>query len=151
MFEAREILYFTPFYFDSGTIPKNKYFLVLGVFENEIIVASLPTSKDHVPNFIDKKHGCLNDDKNDFNCYYFECKRIISECNTFAFPVDTFVYGEQLKTIELSAIIKQYPTENINFLRKGKLSELEYANLIRCILNSKKVKRKIKSMLLLKR
>jgi len=147
MFEKREILYFTPFYFDDKSTSKNKYFLVLGIYNRELIVASMPTSKDHIPSFINKKHGCLNDDANYFNCYYFEGGRIISECQTFAFPMDTFVYGEQLKTIELSVLTHRYPTENRDFFRKGKLSEIEYNNLIACILNSKKVNHKIKRFL----
>ncbi|MDR1543012.1 MAG: hypothetical protein LBS50_01100 [Prevotellaceae bacterium] len=90
MLNAGNILYCTPFYFQDGSC-KNKYFIVLAKNYDDIVVANLPTSKDHVPNFITKRHGCLNNDDACFNCYYFEKNKIISE-NNFAFPRDTYLF-----------------------------------------------------------
>jgi len=61
MFAPGTLIYFTPFYFENGNF-KNKYFLVLANTGNDIIVASLPTSKDHIPDSIIKKHGCISNE-----------------------------------------------------------------------------------------
>lgn len=49
MFEEGNILYFNPFYFENGNQPKPKYFLVLKLTEDKAVLASLPTSHDHIP------------------------------------------------------------------------------------------------------
>lgn len=49
MFKEGNLLKFKPFIFKNGACPKDKYFLVLKEMENTMILASLPTSKDHVP------------------------------------------------------------------------------------------------------
>lgn len=72
MFEEGNILYFNPFYFENGNKPKPKYFLILKSMEDNLIIASLPTSHDHVPNSMEKKHGCIDDYTINFNCYYFQ-------------------------------------------------------------------------------
>ncbi|MDR1199083.1 MAG: hypothetical protein LBK94_08770 [Prevotellaceae bacterium] len=147
MYSPGNILYFTPFYFSNGNTAKNKYFIVLSVIEDEIIVASLPTSKDHVPNFLTKKHGCINDEQSGFNCYYFEKHRIISECNTFSFPFDTYVYGEQAGIMSKTALDIIYSVEENDYIKLGKLSNTEFTALKNCLVNSSAVKRKIKKYL----
>ena len=59
MLEARNIIYFTPFYFPNGNPAKNKYFVVLKRIEDKTIIVSLPTSKDHIPANIEQKDGCI--------------------------------------------------------------------------------------------
>mgnify|MGYP000762984021 CR=1 FL=1 len=49
MFKEGNLLKFSPFIFKNGACPKNKFFVVLKEAENAMILASLPTSKDHVP------------------------------------------------------------------------------------------------------
>ena len=60
MFEEGNLLLFHPFVFKNGTTPKDKFFLVLGNIDGELLLASLPTSKDHVPYGVDVKQGCLD-------------------------------------------------------------------------------------------
>lgn len=91
MFEEGNILYFKPFYFENGDTPKPKYFLVLRNMEEELVLASLPTSHDHIPSNMQKRHGCIDDSTINFNCYYFkEGKNIaFNEVNIcdFCFPI----------------------------------------------------------------
>jgi|AGTN01.1.fsa_nt_gi hypothetical protein len=39
---------FTPFYFENGNSPQNKNVIVLSSVEDDLLVASLPTSKDYL-------------------------------------------------------------------------------------------------------
>ena len=49
MFEEGNLLLFRPFIFKNGVTPKDKFFLVLGKdIQGGLLLASLPTSKDHV-------------------------------------------------------------------------------------------------------
>ena len=48
MFSPGNLLYFNPFIFPDGGVPKPKYFLVLAEAGDDVLLASLPTSKDHV-------------------------------------------------------------------------------------------------------
>ncbi|MCQ2960547.1 MAG: hypothetical protein MJ198_10245 [Bacteroidales bacterium] len=87
-FEKGTIVYFSPFIFDNGDKPKNKYFLVLHYSEHNVILASLPTSQDHVPESIQKYHGCINRADINLNCYLFEKGHVVCS-NGFSFPVET--------------------------------------------------------------
>lgn len=49
MFDEGNLLYFSPFIFKNGAPPQPKFFLVLKTMEKGLLLASLPTSKDHVP------------------------------------------------------------------------------------------------------
>lgn len=60
MFEKGNLLLFRPFVFKNGAMPKDKFFLVLENVDGNLLLASLPTSKDHVPSDMEVKHGCLD-------------------------------------------------------------------------------------------
>ena len=65
MFEEGNLLLFRPFIFKNGATPKDKFFLVLGKdIQGGLLLASLPTSKDHVPSDVEVKHGCLDMPRN---------------------------------------------------------------------------------------
>ena len=53
MFEDGKLLLFHPFLFKNGATPKDKFFVVLKELEGNILLASLPTSKDHVHGNLD--------------------------------------------------------------------------------------------------
>lgn len=54
MFEEGSLLLFRPFIFKNGVTPKDKFFLVLGKdIQGGLLLASLPTSKDHVPSDVE--------------------------------------------------------------------------------------------------
>ena len=45
MYEAGDLLKFSPFKFKNGNQPKPKYFIVLGHIDKKVMMATLPTSK----------------------------------------------------------------------------------------------------------
>ena len=69
MFEEGNLLFFRPFLFKNGADSQDKFFLVLKKLEGDILLASLPTSKDHVPSDLEVKHGCLNIPERMFNVF----------------------------------------------------------------------------------
>ena len=146
MYISGTVVYFTPYYFPDGQF-KNKYFLVLANTGDNIIVASLPTSKDHIPRSIKKAHGCISDDSKKFNCYLFEKNRIISECGTFGFPRDTYIYGEQIDFFDLNLLQSRYKDNGRDYIVKCKLSHTEFKSVKDCLKNSGIVARKLKKYL----
>lgn len=59
MFEPENLLYFNPFIFPDGGDPKPKFFVVLGEIGDTMLLASLPTSKDHIPSDVTLTSGCI--------------------------------------------------------------------------------------------
>ena len=49
MYHTGELIKFSPFVFKNGNQPKPKYCIVLGQINDKVMMANLPTSKDHVP------------------------------------------------------------------------------------------------------
>jgi len=147
MYAAGNILYFTPFYFpDGGSASKNKYFIILKIDSDTGIIASLPTTKDHIPDFIERKHGCINVENINFNCYCFQKDKEITD-EGFSFPQLTFVYGEQIAVYDLEIFTDVYTIEKVDYEINGKLTNIEFKALIKCIRNSRTVKRKIRRKL----
>jgi hypothetical protein len=146
MYTPGTVIYFTPFYFSDGT-SKNKYFLVLAAGENDLLVASLPTSKDHIPLSIEKRHGCINEEKIKVNCYFYKAGTVISECGTFSFPRDTYVYGEQLAAFNKAIMQTCYKEEGTDYVVSCKLSDIEFRSIKECLKQAGNVKKKFKKYL----
>jgi len=153
LFEEGTILYFTPFLFSDGALPKPKYFLVLkrlcasdSEVKDGVLLASLPTSKDFVPSAIEKVHGCIDKPEINFNCYYFEGGRSVC-VNLFAFPVDTYVYGYRLQQFSVETFKKQEADGKTVIEEKGKLTDAEYEAVVKCLKGSSSVKRAYRRML----
>ncbi len=151
MFEEGNILYFEPFYFDNGNTPKSKYFLVLRNAEDNLVLASLPTSHDHIPSGMKKKHGCIDDNTINFNCYYFKEGQNIAhndkqDCE-FCFPKDTYVYGYRIAFFDKEKFNEQVSSSKTILTYKGKLYRYEMENLYACLRNSSSVKRKYRKLL----
>jgi hypothetical protein len=146
MYIPGTIIYFTPFYFSDGT-SRNKYFVVLAVVGSSLLIASLPTSKDHIPRSIQKKHGCIDDDKTMINCYFFEAGVIISECGTFSFPRNTYIYGEQISFIDKNMMMSCYGKEGTDYIVSCKLSDVEFQSIKQCLKKSGVVKKKFREYL----
>lgn len=145
-FQEGAILYFEPFIFPNGGKPKSKYFLVLKLINDFLLLASLPTSKDHIPEFIEKRHGWIERSDISFNCYYFD--QSISICdNGFSFPVETYVYGFRLQTFNLNDLLLLDVTEKTAIEECGILTDSEHQALIRCLSNSPEVKRGYRKLL----
>jgi len=146
MFTPGTLIYFTPFYFSDGSF-KNKYFLVLSSNDNDIIIASLPTSRNHIPDSMIKKHGCITNDEMKISCYFFQKNKIISECGTFGFPENTYIYGEQLRFFSLKLLQVSYKNTGKDYTVKCKLSSAEFESVRECLKKSGVVARKFKKHL----
>jgi hypothetical protein len=121
MYTSGNIIYFTPFYFSDGTSPKPKYFIVLKENRNEnSILASLTTKLDCVPGDTPKNQGSIDVPEINFNCYYIQKDRIITDSG-WAFPKDTYVYGYRLIQLDISDLNAKYKIENVDYQIKGKI------------------------------
>ena len=145
-FQQGGILYFDPFIFPDGGSPKPKYFLVLKHIDDTLLLASLPTSKDHIPEYIEKRHGCIERSDISFNCYYFDPSVVICD-NGFSFPVETYVYGFRLQAFNLNNLLLQDVSNDTKIEVCGILTDDEYQAIIRCLTNSPEVKRGYRKML----
>jgi len=130
------LLYFNPFVFKNGATPKPKYFIVLANMDNGVMLASLPTSKDHVPRDTEVKRGAVNIPERDVNVYVFEAGDQVTE--SFAFPRRTFVYGEQ---------VDDYTEDDLNGMgasiqNLGVLKPEILADLRACLKQATNIKRK---------
>lgn len=124
MFTEGRLLYFDPFYFKNGNMSKPKYFIVLGHLDNEIIMASLPTSKDHLPENVLQQRGCVNIPDSVINVYIFNTDDEVTE--NFKFKVPTFVYGEQVDEYSKDYIIgMQSKVKDLGILKEPIFMELK--------------------------
>jgi len=79
LYTPGKLIYFDPFFFKDGSKSKPKYFLVLKIIENKIVLASLPSSKNHLPATQSIKHGCIEILESCINCYVFEKDKPITK------------------------------------------------------------------------
>lgn len=146
MFEEGQLLYFEPFFFKNGNPDKNKYFVVLKVLSDEILLASLPTSQDHLPSAHATSSGCISDAGNRINAFVFNGGEPATE-TSFAFPLRTYIYGEQLDDYPLSVFEMWRKLGKSRIHNKGKLLRHLYDELVGCLKASSVVKRKYRRML----
>ena len=141
------ILYFDPFYFKNKNAPKPKYFIVLKVINGISILASLPSSLNFLPSDNPNiRHGCVEIPEACFNCYIFEANRPIAT-NNWSFPLDTYVYGQQIDEYEIAILKDIYPVKGLDYKVIGTLTNIEFKALKSCFVNSANVKRKFKKVL----
>ncbi|MCD8291168.1 MAG: hypothetical protein LUC91_06665 [Prevotella sp.] len=141
---------FRSFVFKNGAIPQDKFFVVLKKQEGNILLASLPTSKDHVPSDVNLKRGCTDIPERMFNAFVFLCGEHIAmkdDGTPFAFNKHTFIYGTDLdmypaEQFDLQKKMKQTVIEKI-----GVLKEAHFNELVACLSGSKMVKNKFRKML----
>ena len=146
MFEPGNLLYFDPFIFPDGGEPKPKFFVVLGEIDESIILASLPTSKDHIPSDVPVKSGCLEIAERMVNAFIFLANEVITE-NGFFFDKNTFVYGQTIKTFSAVAFKEQKLAGETVIKLKGKLKDEVFTALKDCLKNSDAVRKKFKKYL----
>jgi hypothetical protein len=146
LFTEGIILYISPFYFKNGNTSKNKYFIVLKIVDRQLVIASLPTRSNKAPALIQTEHGCNNDSERCFNCYAFQAGRPIAE-NGFSFPINTFVYGNEVEDYSLETLQLNYRIEGVDYEIMGSLTKKEYADLCACLKQSTSIRRGIKKHL----
>ena len=150
MFEEGNLLLFRPFMFKNGAAPKDKFFLVLGNVDGNLLLASLPTSKDHVPSDVEVKHGCLDIAERFVNVFVFiSGEEILNRVNgeRFSFSKNTFVYGSKLDIYDASQFELQERLSQTNIELIGTLDSVVFAELKDCLANSKMVKNRYRKML----
>jgi hypothetical protein len=108
LFTPGQLIYFDPFHFKNGAASKPKYFLVLKIVQNNVILACLPSSVNHLPQNQVVVHGCLEIQEACITCYVFKKNRPITKTG-WAFPLDTMLYGNWLDDFEMQTLISNYP------------------------------------------
>ena len=150
MFEEGSLLFFRPFLFKNGANPQDKFFLVLKRTEDNILLACLPTSKDHVPTDLEVNHGCLNIPERMFNVFVFLAGEKVAskeDGTPFTFDKNTFIYGANLDTYPTTRFDLQERMAQTSIEKIGILNECLFKELIACLSKSKMVKNKFRRML----
>ncbi len=146
MFEPGNLLYFNPFIFPDGGDPKPKFFVVLGEVEETVLLASLPTSKDHIPSDVEVTSGCLEIPERMVNAYTFMANEVVTE-NGFFFEKNTFIYGQNIKTYNTIAFSEQEKAGETEIELKGRMKSDIFTALKDCLRNSDAVRKKFKKYL----
>ena len=146
MFEPGNLLYFNPFIFPDGGDPKPKFFVVLGEVEETVLLASLPTSKDHIPSDVEVTSGCLEIPERMVNAYTFLANEVVTE-NGFFFERNTFIYGQNIKTYNTTAFTEQEKAGDTEIELKGIIKSDLFTALKDCLRNSDAVRKRFKQYL----
>lgn len=150
MFDEGDILFFDPFIFEDGT-SKPKFFVVLNNDNGLSLLASLPTSKDHIPADLDIHAGCYEYPNRGVNAYVFLAGETVATNpltgKPFNFSKNTFIYGATLNTFPVTPFLQQQMNNEITITLKGKMEQALFDDLKRCLKNSASVKNKFKRML----
>jgi hypothetical protein len=141
MFNAGNIIYFTPFYFKNGNAAKPKYFVVLKEIDGEAVLASLPTRKDSIPENEVIDSGCIELPDINLNCFVFSPDISVTQCNKH-FDFRTHIYGYQIDSYKIGDLNDIYRIENSDYEIFGQMKEDLFNQLIDCLKTSKAVKRK---------
>ena len=100
MYQEGRLLKFSPFKFKNGNTPKPKFYVVLKHIGDGVMMASLPTSKDHIPADDVIPECCIDIPERQVNAFAFSPSTPVTA--TFRFPLPTFVYGEGVDEYEQS-------------------------------------------------
>jgi hypothetical protein len=141
-----DILYFELFYFKNSNPPKAKYFIVLKIIGASTILASLPSSRDFRPTASSEAYGCIEVPEACFNCFVFKADLPVAT-NNWAFPLDTFVYGQQIDEYEIANLKDIYPVEGLDYQVVGRLKDTGFKDLKDCFCHSASVKRRFRRLL----
>jgi len=137
------LLFIRNYKFENGT-SKNKFLLVLKQTQNKTILISLPSSQDYVPAYQEIKHGCIDIEQVNFNCYCFIANQKITDTD-FYFSKNTFLYGNWINEIITNNFLSQY-IETLDYKIIGAIHEKELSDIIECFKKSPTVKNKFKKM-----
>lgn len=141
MIQEGSLLYFDPFIFKNGATPKAKYFIVLANSDDGIMLASLPTSRDHIPADVHVSRGGVNLPERNINAYVFEAGEPVTD--TFSFPRRTYVYAEQVDTY----VEDDLSMMDSNIQDLGIIKPEIFADLKSCLKHASNIKRKYARLL----
>ena len=117
-----------------------------GEVDETVLLASLPTSKDHIPSDVEVSSGCLEISERMVNAYVFMAKDIVTD-NGFFFEKNTFIYGQNIKMYKTTAFLQQQIDGQIQISVKGKLTDDIFSALTDCLKNSGAVRKRYKHYL----
>lgn len=145
------ILHFNRFQFDepaTATRPaeKNKFFIVLRNLAGRMVLASLPTSKDQVPQAVEQRHGCVEYPSGNFTAYVFEALAPIAT-NGWFFSLRTYMYGYQVREYSYATLEQNHSGAGREVSVKGRLSPNEFSAMVQCLLRSIDLKRRFRRTL----
>lgn len=141
MFAEGQLLRFDPFLFKNEAPSKPKFYVVLKHMGDDLMMASLPTSQDHVPGDLANMTGCISFAERGVNAYVFAAGEQVTD--VFAFPLRTYVYGEQVDEYNQSYLDAMgSKVEDLGVLPENRLEELR-----RCLKQSPLIKRKYYKLL----
>lgn len=141
MYQAGELIKFTPFVFKNGNQPKPKYCIVLGGVDNNVLMVSLPTSKDHVPSDIMVERGCVDIPERGVNAFVLSPKDLVTP--GFSFPLPTFIYGEQVDEYEQKYLDAMGGTvEHLGYIDSALFQAIK-----ECVKKAKLLRRKYRQLL----
>lgn len=147
MLDVGNILYFNIFHFkNAGAASKPKYFIVVKHLDNITLLATLPSSQKHLPTELQATYGCLEMPDSGIGCYAIQANMPVAT-NGFAFPLDSYLYGQHLDEYIAENIKDLYPLEGIDYDIKGQLAPDILTDIIECFKNSTAVKRRFKRYL----
>ena len=141
MYKEGQLLKFSPFVFKNGNAPKPKCFVVLKHIDDEVMMASLPTSKDHIPSDAVVSDGCVDIPERQVNAFVFSPSTQVTE--TFHFSVPTFVYGEGVDEYDQQYLDKM----NAEIEDLGNMESTLFLQLKDCIKKAALLKRKYRKLL----
>lgn len=141
MYQTGELLRFSSFAFKNGKPPKPKFFIVLGQIDDKVLMASLPTSQDHIPADLEIECGCVDIPERDVNAFVFSPKDRVTPA--FSFEKRTFVYGEQVDEYEQKRL-DEMPT-SVEHL--GLITPQIFKDLKNCVKKAKSLRRKYRTLL----
>lgn len=144
MFAEGQVLKFDPFLFKNGAPSKPKYYVVLKHldFAGGLMMASLPTSQDHVPGDLSDRTGCVSFPERGVNAYVFAAGEQVTDTG-FVFPLKTYVYGEQVDEYNQSYLDAMgSKVEDLGLLPSDRLEVLR-----QCLKQSPLIKRKYYKLL----
>lgn len=142
MFAEGQLLRFDPFLFKNGAPSKPKYYVVLKHMDKDLMMASLPTSQDHVPGDLEVSSGCVSLPERGVNAYVMDAGEVVTVTG-FAFPQRTYVYGEQVD--EYSQVYLDAMGSNVEDL--GMMSAERLQALRDCVKQSPLIKRRYLKLL----
>ena len=118
-----------------------KYCIVLGQINDKVMMANLPTSKDHVPLDVMVEHGCVDIPERGVNAFVFNPSDQVT--SSFRFPRPTFVYGEQVDEYEQKYLDEMGGTVE----RLGKIDPVMFQTIKDCIKKARLLRRKYRKLL----
>lgn len=145
MFEVGKLLRFDPFIFPDGGQPKAKYFIVLHNDGNGVLLATLPTSKDHVPGDVYHREGCLEIPERQVNVFVIPAGKQVTAIHTF--QRNTFIYGAALRTYSKAAFECQQIDGKTTIQDLGIIEPMLFQLLIDCLKSSSAVRGRFKKLL----